>query len=64
MLKDGDWEEVIMNPTLLIYAGLGFVFGMYGSDTALTDTWWKRILVLGFGIGNADSIKDIISDVK
>jgi len=43
-----------------MFAGLGFLFGMYGADTAMTNAWWKRLLVLGFGMANIDSFKYLI----
>jgi hypothetical protein len=64
MMQDGDWEAILTNPSLLMFAWLWFIFGMFGSDTELTNAWWKRLLVIGVGVINTDSIKDIIKDVK
>lgn len=42
-----EWiKEIATNPVLLLTAWVTFLFGMWWTETKMSDSWWKRILLL------------------
>lgn len=42
-----EWiKQIATNPALVLTAWITFLFGMWWSETKMSDAWWKRIILL------------------
>lgn len=58
-----DMGDFATNPLVIIFIWWLFLFGKIGAGTKATDSWWKRVLIVGTMAYHKDSVKDIISDL-
>lgn len=58
-------KAIATDPWVLLVAGIAFLFGWFGDNTVLTNTWWKRLWILLLGPVAWDKIGmwEIIDDI-
>ncbi|MCH8518448.1 hypothetical protein LAT59_01680 [Candidatus Gracilibacteria bacterium] len=57
-----DVGNLATHPFVLLIIGGLFLFGKFGAGSKFTDAFWKRALLLGVGIFNLDSLRDMRDD--